>query len=34
MSKLAENLVRNCLRIRSTDNVTVFFYPHNLRLAA
>jgi aminopeptidase len=33
MSKLAENLVRNCLRIRSTDNVTVFFYPHNLPLA-
>src|SRR2546425_10954382 len=33
MSKLAENLVRNCLRIRSTDNVTVFFYPHNMALA-
>jgi leucyl aminopeptidase (aminopeptidase T) len=33
MSTLAQNLVRNCLRIRSTDNVTVFFYSHNVALA-
>ena len=33
LSKLAANLVRNCLRIRPEDNVTVFFYPHTLALA-
>jgi len=33
MSKLAANLVQSCLRIRSEDNVTVFFYPHSLTLA-
>src|SRR5439155_273160 len=29
----AVNAVKNCLRIRSDDNVTIFFYPHTLSLA-
>jgi len=33
MPTLAENAVKNCLRIRSDDNVTIFFYPHTLSLA-
>jgi len=33
VSKLATNLVRNCLRITPEDNVTVFFYPHTQKLA-
>ncbi len=33
MAKLAENLVRSCLRIRPDDNVTIFFYPHTTTLA-
>jgi aminopeptidase len=33
MPTLAENAVKNCLRIRSDDNVTIFFYPHSLSLA-
>lgn len=33
MSTLAENAVKNCLRITPDDNVTVFFYPHTLPLA-
>src|SRR6266508_4160222 len=33
MPKLAENLVRECLKIRPGDNVTVFFYPQIQELA-
>src|SRR3989304_5762243 len=33
MSKLAANLVNNCLRIRSSDNVSIFFYPHSTAIA-
>jgi aminopeptidase len=33
MPTLAENAVKNCLRIRPDDNVTIFFYPHSLSLA-
>src|SRR5438445_11247650 len=33
MSTLAENAVKNCLRIRADDNVTIFCYPHTLPLA-
>src|SRR5437867_12586717 len=33
MPTLAENAVKNCLRIRPDDNVTIFFYPHTLSLA-
>ena len=33
MPTLAENAVRNCLRIRADDNVTIFCYPHTLSLA-
>src|SRR2546425_7425510 len=33
MPTLAENAVKNCLRIRPDDNVTIFFYPHTLGLA-
>src|SRR5207244_11207488 len=33
MPTLAENAVKSCLRIRSDDNVTIFFYPHTLTLA-
>lgn len=33
MSKLAENAVKNCLRIRPDDNVTVWCYPHTVPLA-
>ena len=33
MSTLAENAVKNCLRIRPDDNVTIFCYPHTLPLA-
>lgn len=33
MSKLAANLVNNCLRIGSSDNVSIFFYPHTTELA-
>ncbi len=33
MPKLAENLVRDCLKIRPDDNVTVFFYPQIQELA-
>lgn len=32
MSKLAENAVKNCLRIRADDNVTIFVHPHTLAL--
>jgi leucyl aminopeptidase (aminopeptidase T) len=30
---LASSVVNDCLRITEKDNVTVFFYPHNLQLA-
>src|SRR5207247_10065930 len=30
---LAENAVKNCLRIRPDDNVTIFFYQHTMSLA-
>jgi len=33
MPGLATNLVRDCLRIKSDDNVTIFLYPHNIPLA-
>lgn len=33
MPGLATNLVRECLRIRPDDNVTIFLYPHNIPLA-
>lgn len=33
MPTLAENAVKNCLRIRPDDNVTIFCYPHTLSLA-
>ena len=33
MSTLAANAVRNCLRIRPDDNVTIFAYPHTLPIA-
>jgi aminopeptidase len=33
MPTLAENAVRNCLRIRPEDNVTIWCYPHTLPLA-
>lgn len=33
MSTLAQNAVKNCLRIRADDNVTIFCYPHTLPLA-
>ncbi len=33
MSKFAANLVNNCLRIRSSDNVSIFFYPHSTAIA-
>jgi leucyl aminopeptidase (aminopeptidase T) len=33
MPTLAENAVKNCLRIRPDDNVTIWFYPHTLSLA-
>jgi leucyl aminopeptidase (aminopeptidase T) len=33
VSKLAENAVKNCLRIRPDDNVTIWTYPHTLGLA-
>ncbi|HLB68539.1 MAG TPA: aminopeptidase [Thermoplasmata archaeon] len=33
MATLAANLVKNCLRIRSSDSVSIFFYPHTLELA-
>ncbi len=30
---LAQKVVNQCLRISENDNVTIFFYPHNLTLA-
>jgi aminopeptidase len=30
---LAQSIVNKCLRITNKDNVAIFFYPHNLRLA-
>ncbi|MCI4371797.1 MAG: aminopeptidase, partial [Thermoplasmata archaeon] len=33
MPTLAENTVKNCLRIRPDDNVTIWFYPHTQALA-
>ncbi len=33
MSTLAENAVKNCLRIGPDDNVSIFCYPHTLPLA-
>ena len=33
MPTLAENAVKNCLKIQPDDNVTVFCYPHTLPLA-
>jgi leucyl aminopeptidase (aminopeptidase T) len=33
MPSLAENAVKNCLRIRPDDNVSIFCYPHTLALA-
>lgn len=33
MPTLAENAVKNCLRIRPDDNVTILCYPHTMSLA-